>query len=154
MSGLNVIRIRDAILLFFGFTSFWPEFGMWTVNLTPPTAPPLFQYYKPDWTSQCKEILYIREIHVSMNVVCLSYTNVHMISQLIIVYSNEHWYIQIKLCRFFWSFKAKHWSVGFTSIYPQQLNTFRSKITGLDFMRFDRTCSRIIHCDITLLKWY
>ena len=73
-----------------------------------------------------------------------SHIHVHMISQLIIVYSNEHWYIKLKLCRFLWSFKAKHWTVGFTSIYPQQLNTFRSKITGLDFMRFDRTCSRMI----------
>ena len=35
ISGLNVIRIRDVILFFFGFTSFWQEFGMRTV--TPPT---------------------------------------------------------------------------------------------------------------------
>ena len=141
---------------FFGFISFWPGFGMWTVNLTLPTTPPLSILQTRLNLSRYKEILYIREIHVSMNVVCLSYTCTYDIPINYSIFKRTLIYIQIKLCRFLWSFKAKHWSVGFTSIYPQQLNTctFWSKITGLDFMRFDRTCSRIIHCDMTLLKWY
>jgi len=65
ISGLNVIRIRDVILLFLGNRKqYFTLTGIWDENpLTPP------QYCKLDWTSLDAKIFYIWEIHVSMNVV-------------------------------------------------------------------------------------
>ena len=75
ISGLNIIRIRDVILLFLGYrkqhfnlTGILYENSQ-TIPPPSPLLPPLSIVYFRLNLSWCKQILYIWEIHVSMNVV-------------------------------------------------------------------------------------